>query len=112
MQNNFGLDSMLFEVETVMSQIGEESPTPFIEITSIEGDMTGLKFIIGEFRFTDTTHDNGDGELQFSVSFVDKTKEENDQLLKLHIETINHIVYNLIEDLTNNSDEVVKDENL
>ena len=112
MQNNFGLDDMLFEAETVMSQIDKESPTPFIEITPIKGDMVGLKFIIGEFELTDTKHDNGDGELRFSVSFVDKTKEENDQLLKLHIETINHIVYDLIQDLTNNSDEVAKDENL
>jgi len=100
MQNNFGLDDMLFEVETVMSQIDNEEPSPFLEITPIEGDLVGSPFLIGEFRMTDKTHENGDGELQFSVSFVDKPKAENDELLAKHIETINHIVYKLLDELT------------
>lgn len=99
MQNNFGLDGMLFEVETVMSHVKSEEPSPFLEVNPIEGDMVGYKFLIGEFKVTGKTHENGDGELQFSVSFVDKSEDENDELLTKHIETIKHIVNNLLEDM-------------
>ena len=102
MQNNFGLDNMLFEVETVMTQINNEEPSPFLELTPLEGDMLGSKFLIGEFRMTDETFENGDGQLQFSVSFSDKTKKENYELLEQHTETINKIVINMLEDIVKN----------
>jgi hypothetical protein len=99
MQNNFGLDGMLFEVETVMSNIESDDPSPFLEVTPIEGEMVGYKFLIGEFTTTGIIHENGDGELQFSVVFVDKSKEENDELLTKYIEAIKHIVNKLVEDM-------------
>lgn len=102
MQNNFGLDDMLFEVETVMAHINDEAPSPFLELVPLEGSMVGSKFIIGEFRITDETYENGDGEMQFSVSFPEKTKKENDEMVETHAETINKIVINMLEDLVKN----------
>ncbi len=104
MQSNFGLDNMLFEVETVMSNINDEEPSPFLELVALEGDMIGNTILIGEFRRTDVEYDNGDGQLQFSVSFMDLDKKQNDELLEKHIDTINKIVMNIIES-------VVEDEN-
>lgn len=104
MKSNFGIDGMMFEVQTVMSNVDEEEPTPFTEFNPIEGSMLGNKFIIGEFKINDELCDNGDGQLQFSVSFLDKTKKENDELLLDHIETINQIVKKIFEDVTRDLD--------
>lgn len=104
MKSNFGIDGMMFEAQTVMSNVDGEEPTPFIEFNPIEGSMVGNKFIIGEFKIKDELYDNGDGQLQFSVSFLDKTKKENDKLLLDHIETINKIVKKIVEDATRDLD--------
>lgn len=108
MQNNFRIPDAMFEVQSVMSSIDNEEPSPFIELTSTSGSMDSLKFIIGEFSLADKLYDNGDGKLQFSISFLDKTKEENDKLIALHIDTIHKIVYNMIEDIANKLSETTE----
>jgi hypothetical protein len=104
-QNNFGLDGMLFEVETIMTSINDDDPTPFLELVPLEGNMVGSRFIIGEFRMTDIEYDNGNGQLQYSTIFPDKTKEENDELLKLHLDTINKIVMDMITSIAKDKNE-------
>lgn len=102
MQDNFGLDDMLFQVETIMSNVNDEEPSPFLELNPIKGELVGHKFIIGEFKMTDVEYDNGDGQLQYSVSFIDKTKEETDELTIKYTDTINKIVMNMIENIIKN----------
>ena len=99
MKTNFGIDAMMFEAETVMAKIEEDEPSPFIEITPTEGNIVGHKFIVGEFKIKDELYENSDGNLQFSVSFLDKSKKENDKLMTLHIKTINQIVMDMISNI-------------
>lgn len=99
MKNNFGLCDMLFEVETVMSNIKDEEPTPFIQLTPLEGDMVGTRFLIGEFRLIDSDDDMG--QVQFSVSFPDFDEKEADNLAQKYLETLTKIVTTMMEDCKN-----------
>jgi hypothetical protein len=95
--NDFGISGMNFNVESVMASIHDEAPTEHIEFTPLEGEMVGLKFIIGEFKLTDKTYDNGDGEVTFNTSFLDKTDAENTELMEKYIEEIKTIAHVLIK---------------
>lgn len=97
MQDNLGLVDMLFNVDSVMVSINDSEPTEHIEITPIEGSMVGYKFVIGDFVMTDKTHDNGDGEVKFEVSFLDVDEDTNNLLIAEHHDTINSIAEGLIK---------------
>lgn len=96
MQENFGINGMLFEVSTVMASIENDEPTPHVEVVPIEGYLVGYPFIIGEFKFTDIVYENGDGQVKCSIAFTDKTKDENDELISQHANLLNTIVTTLI----------------
>jgi hypothetical protein len=98
MQTNFGLSDMLFDVDTVMVKVGEDEPTEAISVNPIQGDMTGSRFTIGNFRFNGKEYDNGDKQLAFDVSFVGVTADENTQLIIDHQATISKIANTIIQE--------------
>lgn len=97
MEKDFGLINSLFNVEMVMNSIDRKEPEPSLEITPIEGDIKD-SFIIGGFRMTDKEYSNGDGQMQFSVSFTDKTEEENAILIEKHSSIIQHIALEIVKE--------------
>lgn len=99
MQTSFNLDGELFEVEMIMSSVDEEEPSQFLEIKPIEGTMIGNTFIIGEFKFIEDVSSEDSDNLSFNAVFLNKTAEENTQLIKLHLDTINKIVLNMFKDI-------------
>lgn len=100
MQQNFGLEDYLFDVETVMAKIENSEPTECLEFTPIKGDIKDT-FIIGEFLMVDT-YENGDGKMRYSISFLNKDKTENDILVAEHYNIINSIVYKIVEAMETN----------
>lgn len=108
MQTSFNLDGELFEVEMIMSNVDIEEPSPFLEILPLEGSMVGNTFIIGEFKFTEDDESEDSDNLSFNIVFTDKSKQENDELCKLHLNTINTIVTNIFKDIADK----ISDENL
>lgn len=96
MQSSFGIEGMKFEVISVMASIENDEPTNHLEVTPIIGNLVGYKFIIGEFKMSDDTYENGDGKLKYNIAFLDKSKEENDKLIEDNAEDINTIVTNIV----------------
>lgn len=96
MQSSFGIEGMKFEVISVMAQISNDEPTNHLEVTPIEGELVGNKFIIGEFDMIEETYENGDGKLKYNIAFLDKTKDENNVLIADNIATINAIVTDIV----------------
>jgi hypothetical protein len=98
MQTNFGLSNNLFEVETVMVQVGEDEPVEAIQIDPIEGPMVGNKFTISNFRFSDLVYDNGDRQLAFDVSFNGIRSDKNDVVVAHYQDTITAIANKIVQD--------------
>lgn len=102
MKKTFAFDGSEYDIESVYSSVEYEEPSQFLQFTATTGELVGYVFIIGEFKFeTDDEVENDDdaGQLKFSVSFLNKTAEENKVLFNKYHETFKGIVTEILEDV-------------
>lgn len=96
---NFESDNLpMMEVDVVMVSENEDEDTPkdHLEFKFLEGDLDGEILYLGNWEFTDTTYDNGDGEIRYSAFFADKSPEENDEMCANHVDLIREIASTII----------------
>lgn len=103
MKKTFAFDGSEYDIESVYSSVEYEEPSQFIQFTATTGELVGYVFIIGEFEVEkgdEASNDDDDGnKLKFSVSFLNKSAEENKVLFNKYHETFRSIVTEILEDI-------------
>lgn len=97
MQENFGINGMMFEVQTIMAEIDGDEPTQYVEFVPTEGSLIDYSFIIGDFKDTGVVNQNGDAQISCNIVFKNKSKDENEFLITENTDILNTIISNLIK---------------